>query len=133
MLPNCATRSRSIFHRYLNSHGFRPRRSFHCRSRLPCERLGAEGAWSCWWLVQLLVIGLYLPPVLTVAYVQHSTPDDHFTAGPHCRVTVRAAGALVVLVAVQLSVLGLYLPPVFESRSIDPPQTIISLPVQTAV
>jgi hypothetical protein len=39
-------------------------------------------------------------------------------------------GALVVLVAVQLSVLGLYRPPVFKPV---PPQTIISLPVQTAV
>ena len=36
-----------------------------------------------------------------------------------------------MLVAVQLSVLGLYLPPVFPSCI--PPQTIISLPVQTAV
>ncbi len=44
-----------------------------------------------------------------------SAPDDHFTAGPHCRVTIRASGALVVLVAVQLSVLGLYLPPVLNS------------------
>ena len=42
-------------------------------------------------------------------------------------------GALVVLVAVQLSVLGLYLPPVFHWRSLYPPQTIISLPVHTAV
>ena len=43
-------------------------------------------------------------------------------------------GALVVLVAVQLSVLGLYLPPVFKSPLVlFPPQTIISLPVQTAV
>ena len=40
----------------------------------------------------------------------------------------------MVLVAVQLSVLGLYLPPVFvHSMPLDPPQTIISLPVQTAV
>ena len=40
-----------------------------------------------------------------------------------------------MLVAVQLSVLGLYLPPVLSKlkRSISPPQTIISLPVQTAV
>jgi hypothetical protein len=47
----------------------------------------------------------------------------------------RAAGALVVLVAVQLSVLGLYLPPVFKSIFMSPlpPQTIISLPVHTAV
>ena len=43
-------------------------------------------------------------------------PDDHFAAGPDCRVTDRAEGALVVLVAVQLSVLGLYLPPVFGNR-----------------
>ena len=46
----------------------------------------------------------------------------------------RPAGALVVLVAVQVFVPGLYLPPVFkEYRSYYPPQTIISLPVQTAV
>jgi hypothetical protein len=38
-------------------------------------------------------------------------------------------GALVVLVAIQLFVLGLYLPPVLSIT----PQTIISLPVQTAV
>jgi len=42
---------------------------------------------------------------------------------------------LVVLVAVQLSVLGLYLPPVFVSlnEELRPAQTIISLPVHTAV
>jgi hypothetical protein len=41
----------------------------------------------------------------------------------------------VVLVAVQLSVLGLYLPPVFQNLPMisTPPQTIISLPVHTAV
>ena len=40
----------------------------------------------------------------------------------------------MVLVAVQLSVLGLYLPPVFKSPVMpSPPQTIISLPVHTAV
>src|SRR5439155_176184 len=38
------------------------------------------------------------------------------------------------MVAVQLSVLGLYAPPVFKYRPISsPPQTIILLPVQTAV
>jgi len=40
----------------------------------------------------------------------------------------------VVLVAVQLSVMGLYLPPVLRQfGSAYPPQTIISLPVHTAV
>jgi hypothetical protein len=49
----------------------------------------------------------------------------------------RAPGALLVLVAVQLSAVELYLPPVFNSGLLisvsPPPQTIISLPVQTAV
>ena len=43
-----------------------------------------------------------------------STPDDHFTASPDCRVKNRPEGALVVLVAVQLSVPGLYLPPLLR-------------------
>jgi hypothetical protein len=43
----------------------------------------------------------------------------------------RPLGALVMLVAVQLSVLGLYFPPVF--KKLPPAQTIISLPVHTAV
>ena len=39
-----------------------------------------------------------------------------------------------MLVAVQLFVLGLYLPPVLKGvPGMPPPQTIISLPVQTAV
>ena len=39
-----------------------------------------------------------------------------------------------MLVAVQLSMLALYLPPVFKSVLLPtPPQTIISLPVHTAV
>ena len=65
--------------------------------------------------VQLSVLGLYLPPVFKRDEVAVSAPDDHFAAGPDCRVTTRRpSGALVVLVAVQLSVLGLYLPPVFK-------------------
>ena len=39
----------------------------------------------------------------------------------------------MVLVAVQLSIIGLYLPPVFKKLPPKPPQTIISLVVQTAV
>jgi hypothetical protein len=40
----------------------------------------------------------------------------------------------VVVVAVQLSVLGLYLLPLFKKPLLPyPPQTIISLPVETAV
>ena len=38
-----------------------------------------------------------------------------------------------MLVAVQLSATGLYLPPVLKTLLLAPPQTIISVPVQTAV
>ena len=77
----------------------------------------------------------YLPAGVQVVGIIKSAPDDHFTSRSRlpCEQT-RPAGALVVLVAVQLSVLGLYLPPVFKSPPLpSPPQTIISLPVQTAV
>ena len=68
-------------------HHIRPRRSFHCRSRLPCDRLGAAGALVVLVAVQLSVLGLYLPPVFKRAADHQSAPDDHFTAGPDCRVT----------------------------------------------
>jgi hypothetical protein len=46
----------------------------------------------------------------------------------------RPAGASIVLVGVQLSVLGLYLPPLVKRvKPSYPPQTIIWLPVHTAV
>ena len=36
--------------------------------------------------VQVFVVGLYLPPVFESENGTDSTPDDHFTAGPDCRV-----------------------------------------------
>jgi hypothetical protein len=43
-------------------------------------------------------------------------------------------GAFVVLIAVQVSATGSYRPPVVTTPLVvSPPQTIISLPVQTAV
>ena len=60
----------------------------------------------------------YLPPVFEHSSI--SAPNDHFTAGPDCRVPSRAVGALVVLVAVQLFVLGLYLPPVLAATKSRP-------------
>ena len=32
------------------NHLSRPKRSFHCRSRLPCGCFGRWAHWSCWWL-----------------------------------------------------------------------------------
>ena len=40
----------------------RPKRSFRCRSRLPCDAR-AEGALVVLVAVQLSVLGLYFPPV----------------------------------------------------------------------
>ena len=34
-------------HHYIR---LRPRRSFHCRSTLLCERIGQRARWWCWWL-----------------------------------------------------------------------------------
>ena len=72
------------------SHLSRPRRSFRCRSRLPCDASRAAGALVVLVAVQLSVLGLYLPPVFK--YVIPSAPDDHFAAGPHCRVSVSGSG-----------------------------------------
>ena len=69
----------------------RPRRSFHCRSRLPCDSARAAGALVVLVAVQLSVLGLYLPPVFKWCR-SRSAPDDHFTAGPDCRVTDSGSG-----------------------------------------
>ena len=72
-------------------HQIRPRRSFHCRSRLPCDQSRPVGALVVLVAVQLSVLGLYLPPVLKEMHI-FSAPDDHFTAGPHCRVMGSGSG-----------------------------------------
>ena len=93
----------------------RPRRSFHCRSTLPCDSLRAAGALVMLVAVQLSVPGSYLPPVFRS--VETPTPPQTIISLPvHTAVCAsRPSGALVMLVAVQLSVLGLYLPPVFKA------------------
>ena len=92
------------------SHQIHPRRSFRCRSRPPCESIGAEGTLALFVVIQLSVLGLYLPPV----FIPLPTPNDHFScrSRPPCdrvgqRARWKSAGGI------QLSVLGLYLPPVF--------------------
>ena len=73
-------------------HHIHPRRSFHCRSTLPCDTYRPVGALVVLVAVQLSVLGLYLPPVFKVAAAIRSAPDDHFTAGPHCRVNESGSG-----------------------------------------
>src|SRR5690242_7032327 len=67
-----------------------------------------------------------------------SSPDDHFVvfaAYPNCCVGVSALRRVAAVVAGQASRAGWYRPPVFTPKELSstPPQTIISLPVQTVV
>src|SRR5207248_11446410 len=94
----------------------------------------ADGALAVLVIVQLSLVGLYLPPVNKVLVPLHP-PHPIISLSDHTAVCMsRPVGALVVLVAAQLSVLGLYLPPVFKRpKPLYPPQIIISVPVHTAV
>ena len=85
--------------------------------------------------VQLLALGLYLPPVLKWRLIILAPPHTIISLLVHTAVCkVRPSGAFVMLVAVQLLVMGLYLPPVLKALPPKfPPQRIISLPVHTAV
>jgi len=96
----------------------------------------ASGAFMMLVTVQLLVVGLYLLPVFNKRLL--SFPPQTIISLPvpvHTAVWChRASGAFMMLVTVQLLVVGLYLPPVFRTPSPPyPPQTIIRLPVHTAV
>ena len=53
---------------------------------------GSRARWWCWWLSNCRCSGLYLPPVFKSVAAVISTPDDHFAAGPHCRVSSSASG-----------------------------------------
>jgi hypothetical protein len=90
--------------------------------------------------VQPLVAGSYLPPVLKRLLKKSRPPQTTISLPVHTAVcSPRPSGALAMLVAAQLFALGLYLPPVLKETQEGlhggpiPPQTIISLPVHTAV
>ena len=86
--------------------------------------------------VQLSVLGLYLPPVLK-SVIAISAPDDHFATGPHCRVTNRARGRVDGAGGGPTVGGRDYICRRCSNKVLDhhdsPPQTIISVPVQTAV
>ena len=85
--------------------------------------------------VQLSVSGLYLPPIFKKDPAESIPPQTIISSPVQIAVcSILAEGALAIPVAVQVSVFGLYLPPVFKRpNSPSPPQTIISVPVHTAV
>jgi hypothetical protein len=110
----------------------------------------ASGTLTVLVAVQVSVSGSYLPPsfdgvgeglgacgTMFAAKAGLSPPQMIISLPIHTAVwDSRADGAFTMLVAVQLSVVGLYLPPVLSGvhgPPLQPPQTIISLPVHTAV
>ena len=83
--------------------------------------------------VQLFVRRIVSPAGVRNPVPDRSAPDDHFTASPDCGVSVSAgrrvggAGSCPTVRAGIVSAAGV------QNGAISPPQTIISLPVQTAV
>ena len=75
-------------------HQIRPRRSFHCQSTLPCDRIGQWVRWSCWWPSNYPCWDCISRRCSKVELIISSTPDDHFTASPHCRVIGSASGCV---------------------------------------
>ena len=95
--------------------------------------VGQSGALVVLVAVQLSVLGLYLPPVFK-SPAPAPTPDDHFTAGPDCRVTLSASGRVGRAGGCPAIRAGIVSPAGVQTLPPSaPPQTIISLPVQTAV
>ena len=84
--------------------------------------------------IQLFVPGLYLPPVFDGMYGP-TAPNDHFATGPDSGVVDSGIRRVHRCWWQSMySYLGLYRPPVLNVVEPDsPPQTIISLPLQTAV
>ena len=112
----------------------RPRRSFHCRSRLPCDRIGQRARWSCWWLSNYPCWDCISRQCLQKRRRNISTPNDHFTAGPDCRVRPSGTGRVGGAGGCPTIRAGIVSPAsVKQAVAMLPPQTIISLPVQTAV
>ena len=77
-----------------------PRRSFRCRSKLPCDQIGQLARWSCWWLSKCPSRGCIPAGVL-----RGSTPDDYLVAGPDRRMSQSGARRVDrVLVSAQVLV-----------------------------
>ena len=110
-----------------------PRRSFRCRSTLPCEPSRPAGA-----LVVLVAVQLSCWDYISRRY---SNIVDCYQLRPRrsfgCRSTLpcdaRASGRVDGAGGCPTIGAGIVSPAGVQSTPITPPQTIISLPVQTAV
>ena len=96
--------------------------------RIGLGRIGGAGGRP------ISVLGLYRPPVLKYAVAVVSAPDDHLAAGPHRRVIVSRSGRTGGGRGCPTVGAGIVAPAGVRSGcGRHPPQTIISLPVHTAV
>ena len=118
---------------------FRPRRSSRCRSRLPYGRFGELEHLSCSWLSKYPTQGCIFRPYSTAGSFHRFRPRQSFPASPYCRVRIsgrgrinRACGCPSISneIVSRARIERYEFAP--EGRS-SPPQTIISVPVQTAV
>ena len=76
----------------------------------------------------------YLPPVFVRTINAKSAPNDHFTAGPDCRVRISASGSVSSAGGCPTIRAGIISPAGVQIViTLAPPHTIITLPVQTAV
>ena len=109
-----------------------PRRSFRCQSTLLCGISGGGrvgGAGGC----PTIRARIVSPAGVQSRLVPSSAPDDHFTAGPHCRVIESGVGCVGGAGSCPTIRAGIVSPAGVKALMPHPPQTIISLPVQTAV
>ena len=86
--------------------------------------------------IQVSVLGLYLPPVLRGGKAKISAPDNHFSAGPDRRVIVSGSGRVGGAGGGPTVSAGIVSAACVQTEPgplRHPPQTIISLPVHTAV
>ena len=71
-----------VFNGSAEAINIRPRRSFHCRSRLPCENSRAVGALVLLVAIQVFVLGLYLPPVFKTSLIPEPSPPQTIISLP---------------------------------------------------
>ena len=117
-------------------------RRWRSRSRNSCgwssswcgsRSCGCSWCWSRRWRTGLCAVS---PAGVEDTAYRPTAPDDHFSAGPDCRMKVSGSGRIGGAGGCPTFGAGIVSPAGVEQNrtsAIDPPQTIISLPVQTAV
>jgi hypothetical protein len=85
---DCISRQCSNYFRYL----LHPTQSFHFQSKPPFEQLEPGGAFRGARSCPTVRARIVSPASIQFSRLAFSTPDDHFTTGPYCRVNVSGRG-----------------------------------------